>query len=381
MAIKSVWFITSGYPTRDDPKYAFIRPVVCELADHGVACTVIAPQSVSTYFVRKKKARPFEWRDYTEKGNEVKVIQPKYFSISSVKIAGYNLSQLFLSLCLRKTVKKLSQKPDIIYTHFWDNALLAASIIEDGIPVLCVSGESRIRVLDKYPYRVISRYLPKIKALIAVSTKNLNESKDCGLVIKGMKTFVVPNAVNPTEFYKMDKNSVRKDLGIPEKEIVVAFVGAFNDRKGVLRVVEAVEKVDGVKLVLIGSGELTPNSNRIIFCGSLPHAEIVNYLNACDVFVLPTKAEGCCNAIIEAMACGLPIISSDLPFNYDILDNSCAILIDPIDIEQIARTINVIATDHPIREQLSRAALLKASSLTIQKRAERILKIMEKTIS
>ena len=94
-----------------------------------------------------------------------------------------------------------------------------------------------------------------------------------------------------------------------------------------------------MKSIFIGSGEQTPEIDGILFCGKLPHDQIVHYLNAADVFVLPTLAEGCSNAIIEAMACGLPIISSDLPFNDDILDAENSIRVNSLDVESIAEAI------------------------------------------
>ena len=106
---------------------------------------------------------------------------------------------------------------------------------------------------------------------------------------------------------------------------------------------------------------------------ALQHNQIPDYLNMADIFVLPTLNEGCCNAIIEAMACGLPVISSNLPFNKDILDESNSILINPQNIEDIAKAIKLLK-DNPLkRKELSKGALLAAEDLNIDRRAEKII--------
>jgi len=99
-----------------------------------------------------------------------------------------------------------------------------------------------------------------------------------------------------------------------------------------------------------------------------------------DVFVLPTLAEGCNNAIIEAMACGLPIISSNLPFNWDVLDANNSILVDPMSVEDIASAIKALKDDKTRKESMSKAALSTAAELTTDKRAERIINFIESRI-
>lgn len=91
------------------------------------------------------------------------------------------------------------------------------------------------------------------------------------------------------------------------------------------------------------------------------------------MFVLPTLKEGCCNAIIEAMACGLPIISSARDFNMDILDDKNSIMIDPENVDEIAEAIYKFKSNGMLLKSKREEALKKARNLTIQQRAIDIL--------
>lgn len=374
---KEICIIVNGYPTKDDPVYAFIQPVAREMADAGISCTVIAPQSVSKMAVAQKAKRPYRWIDKTEKGNEVVVYQPEYVSVSNVSILGYSISTILRDASIKRCFFKEKMSPDVLYSHFWDCGIAACKLAEKTkTPVFIATGESEIRVQKYYPLKSVDRYLPYVSGVIAVSTKNLEESRDMGLLKHCPKTIVLPNAVDSKEFHKVPKEEARNMLGLSKEDTIALFVGSFCHRKGVLRVTEAVESVDGVKLILIGNGEQSPNSERILYSGRVPHGKIVMYLNAADMFVLPTLAEGCCNAIVEAMACGLPIISSDRPFNDDILDESCSIRIDPSNIEELSDAIALLKNNPELREKLSEGALSKAKGLTIEQRAAAILQFI-----
>lgn len=375
--MKKICVITNGYPTKDDPVYAFIQPVVQGMADAGVSCTVIAPQSITKSVLSNKPKRPYRWVDKTENGNEIIVFQPTFISLSSFSCCGVNFSTVLRDASIRRCFRKEKMNPDVLYAHFWDCGIAACQLAEDeNIPVFVATGESKIRVMDYYRQKVVEQYLHHIKGVIAVSTKNLNESRELGLLKYVTKTIVLPNAVNPREFYQIPREKAREKLGYRNSDKIAIFVGAFSHRKGVLRVVEAVERVHDLKLILIGSGEEKPESTQILYSGKVPHNEIVTYLNAADVFVLPTLAEGCCNAIVEALVCGVPVISSDISFNYDILDSSNSIMVDPENIDEISDALGRLIGDDTLRNYLSEGAQKTGKRLSIQYRCKEIIKLI-----
>ena len=226
---------------------------------------------------------------------------------------------------------------------------------------------------------IVQRKLLDISGIIAVSTKNKQELV-LNRVVTEEKVSVFPNAIDSGAFHLMDKNEVRKELGIPEACFIVAFVGHYIHRKGPQRVAAAIKGLSNINSFFIGDGEEKPDCAGILFTGRLPHDEIVKYLNAADIFVLPTLAEGCCNAIVEAMACGLPIVSSNLPFNDDILDDTNSIRIDPTNIDEIKSSIQLLRDDPVLRKRLASGANKKAEMLRIENRARNILEFMEERI-
>jgi glycosyltransferase involved in cell wall biosynthesis len=203
----------------------------------------------------------------------------------------------------------------------------------------------------------------------------MKESIGLGLTTE-QKCLLAPNSINNNLFKVMNKSACRKQLGFPQDIFIVAFVGWFKHIKGPKRIaaaLDSIEEGENVYSIFIGAGKKEePQCKNIIFKGRLMHDEVPVYLNAADVFVLPTLNEGCCNSIVEAMACGLPIISSNLPFNWDILSENNSILIDPNNINEIAHAIVSLRDDKDLRNSLSQGSLKTAMDLTIDKRAAKI---------
>lgn len=358
--------ITPDYPDRYRDHYPFVKQLVDEFARQGNHCYVIAPYSITK---NKKRCQEVE-----RESENIIIYRPNHLSFSNFTIGKFCPSQFFRQKAINKALHRLPMKPDVVYCHFWECGLEGYGFVKKiNIPLFVASGESNISTLMRNK-QVPADLKDVVDGVICVSTKNKEESISLGFT-SAEKCFVKPNAVNSELFKKLDKTECRQHLGVPKEAFVVAFVGSFIERKGPQRVADAVQRINDqpVYSFFIGKGNQEPICDNILYKGSLRHEEIPMYLNAADVFVLPTLAEGCCNAIVEAMSCGLPIISSNLSFNWDVLDSTNSIMIDPNNIEQISEAIRQLRDSKIMREHLSDGALNKAANLTIDKRAESII--------
>jgi glycosyltransferase involved in cell wall biosynthesis len=98
------------------------------------------------------------------------------------------------------------------------------------------------------------------------------------------------------------------------------------------------------------------------------------------MFVLPTLHEGNNNSIIEAMACGLPIISSDIPEVRSQCDPSFSILVNPMDVSAIRNSIIKLATNAALREKMSANAMAHSKRYDLNKRSKTILEFMKSLV-
>lgn len=371
-----ICFVTQKYPGKHNQSdYAFVKQLVDEIAAQGNECYVVCPFNVFHYRTTSSVSEHYSVGD-----GGVWVLRPWYFSFSNSNRFLRRVGNKFHQCALQKAFRMMPSMPDAVYGHFWHSAYEGYGFAKrHNIPLFVASGESEISKLFSLPSD-LDEFSKYVSGVICVSSKNRNESIGMGLTTDE-KCGVFPNAVNVELFHKRDKAMCRQQLGLPQDECIMAFVGWFNERKGSQRVAEAINRVVGVKSIFIGKGDMEPQCDGILFKGALPHNQVPLYLGAADCFVLPTQAEGCCNAVVEAMACGLPVISSNLPFNWDVLDESNSIMVDPNNIDEIADAIQRLRDNVVLREKLSTGALRKAESLTIEQRAKAIIEFIESKIN
>jgi glycosyltransferase involved in cell wall biosynthesis len=186
----------------------------------------------------------------------------------------------------------------------------------------------------------------------------------------------IPNGVDVARFHPVDppgRRRLREALGLPLDAPIAIFVGIVNPRKGVDRLLDAWPAVEArhpeATLVLVGPLPDATSDATVAFVGQLraltdqlriqlagQQADVQRYLQAADLFVLPSRVEGLPNALLEAMACGLPVVSSPLSGVSEVIQHGTNGLLLVDEFKVLSHTICHLLENPRLTEQLGRAA-------------------------
>jgi len=371
--------ISHSFPTSKTIDFVFVDQLCREFADKGIEVTVVAPQSVTKCLFRGVPFVKIKSTVKTDKGNLFTLYRPFWISLGS-KWTKYVRNSF--PAAVNRALYRIREPIDVLYGHFWAQANAAFPYAKSHhIPLFAVAGEGELDTHKKMTKESIRDIREYVSGCICVASKSKHESIDAGFAIEE-KCIVIPNAVNPQLFYKRDQKEMRQKHGFNQHDFIVAFVGQWNSRKGVQRLCDALNKLNdpNIKAMFMGRGAEVPTYDHTIFQGTVDHDTLPEYLCCADIFVLPTNNEGCSNAVIEAMACGLPIASSNMEFNWDILNERNSILFDPMNVDEIAAAIKRLYENEELRSSLAAGALATAKELTISVRADKIVKYIKSKI-
>ncbi|MCI7178863.1 MAG: glycosyltransferase family 4 protein [Bacteroidales bacterium] len=385
---KRIAIIVDDFPSPGRPVFVFVQQLVITLADQGVEIDVVAPQSLTHALFRGEALRPRDSIEETQGGHQFRVHRPFCVSFGIGHKFLYRLSSKFNQHGLTKTLKKV--RPDVIYGHFWHSANKALDYaVKNRLPVFvaCGEGDDALELLvDRMPPERKRLLAEMVKGVVCVSSENKRKCLEYGLA-RDSNTIVLPNCVDDHLFKPMDGKAERASLGIKDDDFVISFTGAFIKRKGSLVLSDAVKKLADpqIKLIFMGKplkgDDCTPDCPGIAYMASTEHNIMPKYLNASDVFVLPTLKEGCCNAIVEALACGIPVISSNRPFNDDILNEDNSIVVNPEDADAVAKAISLMKSDKTFYAKKKDYALIHSGNYSITDRAHKIINFINEKIS
>lgn len=204
--------------------------------------------------------------------------------------------------------------------------------------------------------------------LLAVSAALAREMGELGL--REDKITVHYTGLDRNRFRPLDHTRLRSQIGdelgfdLPDNNPLLVSVGALIKRKGQDRIIAALPDIQGAQLVLVGTGEdekifrdLAREkgvSQRVHFTGSLDHDLLPLILSAADVMVLPTVSEGLANAWVEALACGTPVVTTDVGGARElIVDETAGRLLDDRSPEAVAVAVNAVLNAPPAREAVA----------------------------
>lgn len=319
----------------------FVRERMFRMREHA-NLVVVSPvpyfpgQEIIKWFVRDY--RPMPAKKETQDG--VTVYYPRFLSFP--KFFRSKDAQ-FLTFSVRRFVKKLCKihEINIIDSHFtYPDGVAATTLAKE----LGIASTITMRGTE-VPHSNDPKKLPQLKKawsdashVIAVSQSLKNVALEHG--ISDEHVTVVGNGIDTEKFIPLEKTKAKESLGISAESPVLATVGGLVYRKGFHRVIDCLPQLKkehpNIKYLIVGGASLEGNiedelksqadklgvKDSVVFCGPQPPKELHKYLSAADVFVLATANEGWANVLLEALACGTPVVATDVGGNSEVINHS-----------------------------------------------------------
>lgn len=307
-----------------------------------------------------------------EQGHEVYVITYPHKEIKDIdgihviETKGLNIPGV-RGLMFKKNAKRalenlLSKEDiDIIHGHYLFPAGAAAVEVgkKHGIKTYVTAhGSDMFELYKSQPLMrpTLKNVLKDADVVFAVSNALKHEIIATGVVGIADKTRISWNSVDINKFSTKQNNSFKDEYNLNDKPIVL-FVGNLIKRKNVDSLLEAKKIANSdYYLVVVGDGPLfkkltkkveDENIRDVIFTGSRDDVE--NIIPSCDVLILPSFSESFGLVLIEALACGKPVIGSDVGGISEIINESVGLLVNPNKISSIANAVDTIVNDENLR--------------------------------
>jgi len=270
----------------------------------------------------------------------VEVFHPRFLCVPGLF---KRLDGFFMALGSFWTMRGLKRRGrlDIIDAHFAYPDGYAATLVGRWLdrPVTMTLRGTETRHSKTPALRpLLVRALSRAARVFSVSDSLRRIALDLGVAPE--KTRVIGNGVDTSKFHPVDRAAARAGLGLPEAAPVLISVGGLTERKGFHRVLEVMPELlqrhPGLQFLIVGGASAEGDwrtrleamvielglSESVRFLGVIDPHSLKTPLSAADVFVLATRNEGWANVFLEAMACRLPVVTTDVGGNQEVVCRS-----------------------------------------------------------
>ncbi|HXJ02163.1 MAG TPA: glycosyltransferase family 4 protein [Micropepsaceae bacterium] len=290
------------------------------LASGGVAARVLAPIPWLPSFISYSTLGPLHQVPSRVIRDGLTIDHPRYLVVPKI---GMSLTPHTLYRAMRKSLKRILHsgfRVDLIDAHyFYPDGVAAVWLAQEfNLPVTITARGTDLNLIPQYsrPRRLIQQAAANADGLITVC-KALKDSL-IELGVPDEKVLVLRNGVDLQRFRPGDREQARSEFDLTRPTL--ASVGHLVERKGHHHVIRALAQLPGMDLLIAGAGperqaleslatQLGVNQ-RVRFLGAVDQARLCRIYNAVDALVLASSREGWANVLLEAMACGTPVVAS-----------------------------------------------------------------------
>jgi glycosyltransferase involved in cell wall biosynthesis len=320
---------TTVYPRPDEPRFGvFVRArlqALAELAD----VTVVSPAPIVDYGNPKRRFTDLSTVPLSRLDGAIRVLHPRWLY---PPLPGWSHPWWLARFSARPIAQLRRGFPfDVIDAHFGHPDAGAAHRLARsfGVPfTVTLRGNETFHYQDPAKRRRMAEALCAAARVIAVSDPLRDFAISLG--VEPARAVTIPNGIDSSVFYPGDRAAERARLGLGDVELHILSAGYLIERKGHHRIVEALPKLIAsglkVRLWIVGDpgseGDFAAEIHRRVnqygvqsnvnFIPAVAPSELACYMSACDLFCLATSREGWPNVVNEALACGAPVVATNV---------------------------------------------------------------------
>ena len=337
-----VLVVTSQFPIRGEPTRG--RPIVQTVQQLAELATVRVISPIAVY---PRWARPGSYMAHAPgapAGLEDEVEYPSYAALPGLTrpLNGW--------LCGRAIGDALTRfRPDVVLSYWLYpdayGAMLAAR--RAGVPLIAGARGSDIRVRDAISRRLTGQVVREARRLLVVS-EDLGRLAVQRYGADADRVRVISNGCDAATFHLGDRAQARRALGIAPDAELMLYVGRLVAEKGLRELFAAFRQLatqrPKLQLALVGGGPmqaeldaLAAAQSNVRLAGALGPAAVAQWMVAADLVTLPSYSEGHPNVLVEALACGRPVVATDVGGIPEVVDAGNGVLVRPRDWLDLAR--------------------------------------------
>ena len=268
--------------------------------------------------------------------------------IFPLNLKRYQLLQLPLKL--KQTIATI--QPDIIHSHCFRSTILSAFVLKNFKRIATIHCD----YTQDFPMAYGTLIGTWMEKLFSCALKHMDKRICCSHALATLLQQKFPplafdyvnNGIDTVIFHPVtDKNTLRKELGLPLNKVIFIWVGSFIHCKNPLCLVDAIKKIKVQNAFFVFCGARGPlletakqqlqNCKNVLFTGYTN--KVARYLQASDCYISTSLSEGFHLSVYEALACGLPVILSDLDIYDEIKPTGCSFVFSPAKSEELQTKI------------------------------------------
>lgn len=380
MPERNLLVISNSFPNKDNTFVGdvFVKEQIKYLRHYFDNVYVVSPVAYGMEHLRKTEHSDYQF-------DNVQVFFPKYVNNP---LFWYHGRSLWVNLEARAVMSLIEREDlhlDLIHAHFtWPSGAVAVRLKKSlGVPVVITehTHETLYKALrEGNPY--YTRTWEECDAIIRVNKKDVPLICRCG--VDPSKVCSIANGYDPAKYYPVDKKAARQSLDLPVDSKIVLNISRLYKEKGQKYLISAINDIvkdrDDIICYIGGTGPLKNDLEQQItslnlqeyvkLAGFIPDEQMNLWMNACDLFVLPSLSESFGIVQLEALACGRPVVATRNGGSEEvIISDEYGLLVEPANSEDLAEKI-LVALD---REWDREAILAYAERFTWENIAKEIM--------